>query len=129
MPTINPLQMALAAGTISAKGMLSAPRLVLAVDTYQSGWIILYPQSKPLQVLDSGAANEIAQAHAIPDMSIWQRITVFEDISGKSITWYLGGTLQSLESDPYAVALILEEENPDLAERIGQTILSSMMLP
>ena len=38
---VSPLQMALAAATLSNQGTLPAPRLVMSVDTPQSGWVTL----------------------------------------------------------------------------------------
>jgi cell division protein FtsW (lipid II flippase) len=128
-PIASPLQMAMAAGMISSHGMLPAPRITLAVNTPQAGWVVLSPFSEPSQVLDSGIADEIVDVNKLPDLGIWQKITVLKDFSGQEIVWYLGGVLPGQESGSYAVALLLEEGDPELVERIGQATLYSMMAP
>jgi hypothetical protein len=45
---VSPLQMALAAASLSNGGARPAPRLAAAIDTPQSGWVILPPQTEPV---------------------------------------------------------------------------------
>jgi cell division protein FtsW (lipid II flippase) len=127
--TINPLQMAMTAGVISSGGLLPSPRIVLAVDTSQAGWVILSPTYEPPQVLDPDLVDEIIAINKLPDMGIWQKIEVLEDSTGQENVWYLGGTIPGQDGDSYAISLLLEEGNKLLVESIGRAVLDTMITP
>jgi cell division protein FtsW (lipid II flippase) len=131
-PGYSPLQMALAAAAISNAGVRPPPYLVTAVNLPQAGWRIIQPLSEPFQALTSDEATLIASQN-IPSssvgLSIWQKVSVIKLDSGKAFTWYLGGTIAAQEGKPYAVALLLEEDNPDLAVQIGQVVLKRLLFP
>ncbi len=128
-PAFSPIQIALAAAAVSSGGTRPAPQIVTAVNTPQAGWIILPSPSSSRRVIDSETAERIAALNAIPRMEIWQKSAVLADASGQKITWYLGGTLPGQQSVPYAIALILEEGDQQLAEEIGQSVLLSIIFP
>jgi hypothetical protein len=44
-----------------------------------------------------------------------------------AFTWYLGGTTPLWNGAPYAVALLLEEADPELAARLGDKVLQAAM--
>jgi cell division protein FtsW (lipid II flippase) len=126
---LSPLQVVLAAAPISAHGSRPAPQIVLAVDSPQSGWILLPSLGDPIQSLDSDIANLRAAELAIADQNIWQYLVNTPSDSEQIITWYVGGSLTHREGTPFVVALILEENNLVLAESIGQNILQEAMMP
>ena len=69
---VSPLQMALAAATLSNQGTRPAPRLVMSVDTPQSGWVTLPLSSQPVQALPAPSANQAAGALKAIELPIWQ---------------------------------------------------------
>jgi len=125
----SPLQMALAAAVISHEGIRPALSLVSAVNTPSSGWMILPAEDTPLQVIDPSVAEALANSRADKGKNTWQFTTVAENGPGQSVTWYLGGTLPGWQGTPFALALVLEENNPQLAMQIGQNVLASAMTP
>jgi cell division protein FtsW (lipid II flippase) len=126
---VSPLQMALAAAALSADGLQPAPRLALAVNTPQAGWVILPPEGAPTQALPPGGAAAAARALALTDFPLWQSVAVANDPAGQPVTWYLGGTLPDFQGAPLAVAVLLEANDPTLAEAIGQTLLKAALQP
>jgi cell division protein FtsW (lipid II flippase) len=132
---ISPLQMALAASTLSNEGWRPAPRLVMSVKTPQAGWVMVPPTSEPQQVFSSEAANTTASALSDEELSIWQIVSANDEGVGNSsdanpgYAWFIGGTLPDWGGVPLAVAILLEENNPQRALEIGQSILQSAMQP
>ena len=49
--------------------------------------------------------------------------------TGKSVTWYIGGTLPDWSGSPLAIAVLLEQDNPTLAAEIGRKTLQAAMQP
>jgi cell division protein FtsW (lipid II flippase) len=132
---ISPLQMALAAASLSNGGLRPAPQMTMAVETPQSGWVMLHVMDQPQQVLQTQEANATAQALTVRDSPIWQLVTVVRQTTGVSVaynagySWYLGGTLPEWQGASLAVAVLLEENNPQGVEKIGQMLLQSIIIP
>ncbi|MBI9047325.1 MAG: FtsW/RodA/SpoVE family cell cycle protein [Anaerolineaceae bacterium] len=124
---VSPLQMVSAASILSSNGYMPAPVIVLAVDTQSQGWVILSNVNGE-QVFSSSAINytieTLSQSHA----PIWQT-TAFAQAGDDFYTWFIGGTNQRWKGSPIAIALILEENNPEKAEEIGTTILDTILFP
>jgi hypothetical protein len=121
--SVSPLQMAMAASALSAGGKVPQPVLSIAVHTPTQGWVIL-PTNQADQVFASSSAVSAAYMLAQPGEFFWQTIAPVETSTGL-LTWYLGGTLPRWQGTPLAVAIVLEEKNPALAEKIGQSLLRS----
>jgi len=132
---ISPLQMAIAASTLSNEGWRPAPRLVMSVNTPQAGWVMLPPTSQPQQVFSPEAANTTANALSDEELSIWQVVSAGDKGVGNSseanpgYAWFIGGTLPDWGGVPLAVAVLLEENNPHRALEMGQSMLQSAMQP
>jgi cell division protein FtsW (lipid II flippase) len=122
----SPLQMALAAATVSAGGGRPAPQLVIAIHSPQAGWMPVASRDQVKQVFDPGIAASIARQYAVQDQMIWQLTAVVKPQPGKPVTWYLGGTMPETSGTPYAVALAIEEDDPELATQIGQALLQAL---
>jgi len=121
---VSPLQMALAVAAISNNGVRPAPQIAAAVQTNTQGWVILQAGNthETLLVNGSDAAQETLQQGSSP---YWEALgTAYSNQT--RITWYLGGTLHEWQGAPLAVAVVLEEDNPDLAEQIGQALLQNI---
>ncbi len=135
---VTPLQMALAAASLSNQGSLPAPRLVMSVDTPQSGWVTLPVTSKSQQSLSAVTANQMAGALASGDLPIWQVVasnkgnpnTAEQTVTGyPGYSWYLGGTSPDWQGVPLALAVILEENDPQRVQEIGRSMLQSAIYP
>jgi cell division protein FtsI/penicillin-binding protein 2 len=119
--TVTPLQMALAAASLSSQGIRPAPQIAGAVQTPQQGWIAL-PTSDTHETLLAGSTIETTQALAMSDAPFWQTVANAQTANAR-ITWYLAGTLPQWQGAPLALALVLEEDNPQLAVEIGKSLL------
>jgi cell division protein FtsW (lipid II flippase) len=122
---VTPLQMALAAATISTGGILPAPFLAMAVNTPQQGWVIFPSASSSVSFSETGA-NKAATLLAIKDAPLWQSLGSAQTGKGQ-IIWYLAGTSPDWKGSPLAIALILEENNPGAAQRIGSTLMQETL--
>lgn len=125
-PGISPLQMALAVATLSNDGLRPAPRLALSVNTLEQGWVILSPLSEPVRAYPPSAGEFSTQLLMAPGQPFWQSLGR-AGTGEKAVTWYLGGTLPGWQGTPLAIVVLLEENNPALAEFIGQTVLHTAL--
>ncbi|GAP05686.1 bacterial cell division membrane protein [Anaerolinea thermolimosa] len=122
---LSPLQMAEIAAAVSNDGALPAPQLTLAVLTPRQGWVIV-SESQTQQVMSANRAQRIAQLLASPGKLYWQ-VTASTTASSHDVTWFLAGTLTQWKGSPLALAVLLEENNPPLAQSIGETILDTAL--
>jgi cell division protein FtsW (lipid II flippase) len=124
--SVSPLQMALAAAMLSNDGSRPEPRIASAINTPQQGWVILPSNTPSKALLPQGtAAARYLQMNSMPT---WQ-VTATALTSNNRFSWYLAGTVPDWEGTPLAMALLLEEDNPGLAQRIGSTVLKSILEP
>ncbi len=126
---LNPLQAALAVTALTYNGYRPSPSLVIAMNTAQSGWVILSEPSSPAKVLTPGSANATANALAQDGQNFWQTLTLAEGSPGQSVTWFVGGTLSSWSGPPLVVAIVLETNDPALAQTIGQAVFNAALQP
>lgn len=128
-PSLSPLQVALEAAALSDAGIRPAPSLVTAFNSPQEGWVLLPSQGQAAQSLPAIKATTIVNSLAQKDINLWQDQAVAPNGTGKSVTWYIGGTLPDWSGSPLAIAVLLEEDNPTLAAEIGQKTLQAAMQP
>ncbi len=127
---LSPLQMALAAATLSNQGILPTPRLAMAVNIPQQGWVILPALGAPLQALSAQSASSTAEALMVRGQPFWQASGKgVETQEQQTITWYLAGTLPEWQGTPLALVVTLEEDNSRLAELLGQTLMKEALQP
>ncbi|MDI6770732.1 MAG: FtsW/RodA/SpoVE family cell cycle protein, partial [Anaerolineales bacterium] len=127
---LSPLQMALAAATLSNKGILPVPRLAMAVNTPQQGWVILPALGAPMQALAAQSADATAEALMARGQPFWQATGKGIEIQeNRTITWYMAGTLPNWQGTPLALVVALEEDNSRLAEFIGQSLMNEALQP
>jgi cell division protein FtsW (lipid II flippase) len=119
---VSPLQMVLAAATLSNQGVRPAPRLAMAIDTPTQSWVILPTLSNPVTAFSSTQAAEAAQALIVNDHPFWQWSTQVSQ-GNQYFSWSLGGTLPDYQAVPLAVVVLLEENNPTWAGLIGRNLL------
>jgi len=132
---VSPLQMALAAATLSNGGERPAPHLAMAVDTPQSGWVMLTDTSDPEFVFQEKQANLIADALANDELPVWEVISARDEGNGNSsgsnpgYSWFIGGTLPEWPGVPLAIAVLLEENDPQRVLEMGESLLQTAMQP
>ncbi|MBU2610503.1 MAG: hypothetical protein KJ606_06095, partial [Chloroflexi bacterium] len=127
---VSLLQMALAAATLSNKGILPVPRLAMAVNTPHQGWVILPALGAPMPALSAQSASSTAESLMARGQPFWQATGKgIENQEHKTITWYLAGTLPGWQGTPLALVVTLEEDNSRLAEFIGQSLMNEALQP
>jgi peptidoglycan glycosyltransferase len=126
---LSPLQLALAAAAISAEGVRPAPLAAISMDAYQQGWQPLAALDVPRPVLLPEAARRAAADLAPEGQDAWESVAVVPGALPGAYTWYLGGAGAVGESPAYVLVLLLEEEDPQLAQRIGRAVLAAAMEP
>jgi len=119
----SPLQVALAAAALTNQGILPAPRIATAVNTLEQGWVVLPALDQPQEVIQPRAAEEAALSFIQNGESYWSYIGL-GSISKTTITWLIAGTPPNWQGTPLTLVVALEEKNPLLAERIGDTLFN-----
>lgn len=122
---VSPLQMALAAAALSENGVRPLPTLALAVLTSHQGWVIL-PASGSQAAFSQDSVEKTTAALLIPGSPLWGSFGNAPTNKGE-ITWYLSGTVPGWKDTPLALALVLEEDNPLLAQQIGSKLLKATL--
>lgn len=123
--TVTPLQMALAAAALTTGGNRPGPILASSVLTPDQGWQPVQHSSSVDTQLAGGIPGTL-EALAVENEPYWQTVALAHS-SSSSLTWYIAGTLPSWQGSPLALALVLEEPNPDLALQIGQSLFSDLL--
>jgi cell division protein FtsW (lipid II flippase) len=123
-PHVSPLQLAVAAASLSNGGIRPAPRIVLAVNTPRQGWIVLPALGEAQTVISRQAAEETALHHGIDKQAIWQWRTT-ASTSGRTLTWYLAGTLPGWKGTPLTVVVLLENGDVAAATDIGSGLMAA----
>jgi cell division protein FtsI/penicillin-binding protein 2 len=125
---VSPLQVALAATALSNHGTIPAPRITMAVNTPNSGWVSLPALGTSFEVLPPTAADETAQGLKVEDQNFWAHTGHAE--SDKSlVTWFMAGTLPNWQATPLVVVVLLEEDDARSAQHIGRELLIDAMNP
>jgi hypothetical protein len=117
----SPMSVALLAAAFGNNGLSPAPRLAQAYLHPDDGWRLLPPLGTARQLssrIDTGPFQD--------SETTWSLIQVPED---EEITWYLAGTLGTVQGQRLAIVVVLETVDADLATQIGQTLLAEALLP
>lgn len=125
---VSPLQMALATAALSNGGVIPAPRIAVAVNTPGEGWVILPALGTPLEAIQASAAEGTVASYTREGDNFWLHVGRAQD-DKSPVTWLIGGTLPTWQASPLAVVVLLEEDAPGTADRIGREILSDAMNP
>lgn len=123
----SPLQAALAAATLTHQGIRPAAEIVSAVLTPLGGWTPLERLSQPQRVLEAQQALAQIEPYALPAEQIWLTMEVVEPGTPNAVVWVLAGTLPEWRGAPYALAVAIEGEHPDLAEKTARSLLYVLM--
>jgi cell division protein FtsW (lipid II flippase) len=118
----SPLQMATIAAALSNGGPAAAPRLALAVNTPQSGWVVLPALGEDLPLFSAAEAEQLLSAFSNQKHAYWQLLSTQEQ--EENLTWLLAGTPSDWQGTSLALAVLLEENNPALAESIAEELFA-----
>ncbi len=125
---VSPLQVALAAASLSNHGIIPAPSLAAAVNTPRDGWVILPAQGAPVEATTAESADEAAQLFIQSGNRYWSHIGQADE-KDSSVTWFLAGTPPNWGGTPIVVVVLIEENNIRLAKRIGDELIVDAMNP
>ena len=125
---VSPLQVALASAALSNHGTVPAPRIATAVNTPNDGWVVLPALGAPFDAIPASAADEAAQLLIVEGQGYWARVGQAES-DESPVTWFIGGTPPNWQASTLVVVVLLEQNNVQLAERIGTELLSAAMNP
>jgi cell division protein FtsI/penicillin-binding protein 2 len=125
---VSPLQVALAAAALSNHGTIPAPRIAMAVNTPNDGWVVLPALGSPREALQASAADKTALAFTADGESYWAHTGQAES-DESPVTWFMAGTPSNWQASPMVVVVLLEEDNVTLAERIGKELIVDAMNP
>lgn len=123
---VSPLQMALAVSALSVEGQLPAPRIALAINTPTTGWVVLPPLDRPVEAVSSFGAQRAADALSQTFQPYWYTLANAQN-GDKTLTWYLAATLPQWNGSPLALAILLEEDDPQLARQIGDRLMQQAL--
>ncbi len=124
---VSPLQMALAAATISSGGNRPDPLLASAINMPEAGWQVFPPSGEPYQVFSKPNADGIAGLLTHDLLPIWQTVATTVNENDQVITWYLGGTLPTWTGAPLSLVIILEEDSPQAVLAIGEAMMEAAL--
>lgn len=126
---LSPLQVVLSTAALTARGVQPLPVLGIAVNTPAAGWVNLPAKGNEAAIYPPEAAQASIQALAVDGQLVWQTTEVTPNGSERFATWYVAGSLPEWSGMPLAIVVLLEEDNPILAEKIGRTVLAKALLP
>jgi len=119
---VSPLQLSLAAALLSHQGIQPVPRIAMAVETPEQGWVVLSAENQPAELMQPRAANEAALSFIVEGKPYWS-YTGRAVVDKNPITWLLAGTPPDWGGTPLALVIALEEDDAFLAQHIGNSIL------
>lgn len=125
---LSPLQLVLAAASLSNQGVCPAPRLVMAFKNHHQGWVTLPALTEPSNAMDPKAIESNIQQFSISGKPVWEFTSRVLDPTGrKNITWYLSGTQPAWKGTPLVLVVVLESDDTLLAKSLGQALLDDAM--
>lgn len=124
--SVSPAQMVLAAATLSNHGQAPVLQIAMAVKTPNQGWVILPAGGTPRNIFSPSVADQVGQLLMSNGKPYWETLGKAED-SQHPLSWYLAGTLPDWQGTPLALAVILEENSPQLAQDIGRILMDAAL--
>ncbi len=111
---VTPLQMAIAAATLTNQGKRPEPQIISAVLTTNQGWVS-FPSQPATETILAAGIDKVLDAITIETTQTWETTAVIRN-DQTSLTWYLGGSLPGATSKNYALAVILEAESSAVSQ-------------
>jgi hypothetical protein len=125
---ISPLQMAIAAATLSNGGVRPHPRIALAVNTPSEGWVVLPALGQPQTVFSAEAAASAATHYGVAGTARWQWRTTAAS-PRQVLTWYIAGTIPGWQGTPLVAVVLLEDGDVGAATQIGAALMLAATNP
>jgi len=125
---VSPLQMGLAASALSNHGVIPAPRIAMAVNTPEQGWVVLPALGQSINAIQATAADESAQSFIAEGQAYWEHLGQ-ASLEESVVTWVIAGTLPDWHGTPLTLVITLEEDNVYLARFIADEILAGTLTP
>lgn len=122
---VSPIQMGLIAASLTNNGIMAPPALVNSYLNTEGDWLAFPHDNESIQVLPEYASNQVISFLADEKKPIWFSTGQALNAENEVITWYLGGTLPDWQGSPLSIAIVLEANNPALAEEIGSQLLTA----
>jgi hypothetical protein len=100
----------------------------LAVDTPQQGWVVLPALGQTAEIFPPEVANNLALTLSTQNHTSWE----WDGVANTNLefsSWYLGGTLPNWQGTPLTVVILIEGNNPIMAQYIGQKIIQEAIKP
>jgi peptidoglycan glycosyltransferase len=116
--TVTPLHMALVTAALARHGVMPAPQLVLQTQAPDGQWQNTEPVSPTLSVVDTAVADQVKAM-----LSDGLQATAVTGTAGKALAWFIG--FSPLDDPHYAVAVLLEDGDPQAAHDIGVALLEA----
>ncbi len=125
---VSPLQMVIAAASLSNGGISPVPRIALAVNTPQQGWVVLPALGITSKVFSPDEANAIVLQLGSQSHPYWEW-TGLAQSNQEISTWYLAGTLPNWQGTPLALVILIEGDNELVAQNIGRQLIQKSIKP
>ena len=125
---VSPLQVALAATSLSNHGMIPAPLIAGAINTPMDGWVVLTAEGTPFEAVPAAVADETANSLIVQENGFWSYAALVRE-KDKPVTWFIAGTPPHWQGTPLVVVVVLEGSDITLAQRIGEQLLTRAMNP
>jgi cell division protein FtsI/penicillin-binding protein 2 len=118
----SPLQVVLAASTLSNNGTEPSPRIASAVNTSGQGWVVFPIQKNGPSGLPAKVANDVATSLLEKGKPYWSNFSI-ANAATKPISWLISGTPPGWSGTPLILVVTLEGNNKYLAEKIKTDLL------
>ena len=126
---ISPLQMATSYAVLTNSGVLPAPQIVTSVNLPEENWTILKPLGQTEKIFSPQSTVTTTELISTNGSPFWNVIaTVKSNPRNKeniTTTWFITGTMPSMQTNPIVLVIVLEEDNPNLAQEIGKEIIEA----
>ena len=120
---VSPLQVAVAAASLSNGGMIVSPQIATAYLSPNDVWLLFPAKNAPLQLTatNSDAAAALLSSGTFPG---WEILAVAKTESGK-VDWYVAGTPPEWQGTPLTIVVALENSTPTAAQNIGRQVFNA----
>ena len=98
------------------------------MNTPNDGWVVLPALGEPFEALSAETADEVARSFMVEGQAYWSHVGEAES-DESPVTWFIGGTPPNWQASPLVVVVLLEDDNPQLAQEIGREVLDAAMNP
>jgi hypothetical protein len=98
------------------------------VNAPAAGWVLLPADGKPEQLISPDEVTNLLDGLSMQNELLWgTALPSDNEDNQQGVTWFLGGTKPDSTAAPYALALVLEEDNPELARSLGEQFLAGLI--